>query len=110
MAIKKAITLQSDIVVADAYHKVVATNTIRNGQDNRILIEVAIYKDEAAKCADKSPVMTFCLPQISGDDMQKFFSTDVLNAQGVNQIKQCYEYLKTQNIQGIDYTKDTMDV
>jgi len=110
MAIQKEITLQSDIVVPNAYHKVVATSMVRNGNDNRVYVQVSVFKDEAAKCAGKTPIMEFSLPEVSAENIQKFFSIDVLNAQGCNMIKQCYEYMKTQKVSDIDYTSSSLTV
>jgi len=109
MAIKKAVVLPSGVELPEAYHKVIAINNIRNGTDNRVLYEVAVYKDSTARTANRGSVLQFTIP-VTGDDTARFFGIDVLSVAGVNQVKQCYEHLKTQTARDIDYRVDTLDV
>lgn len=113
MAIQKAITLNSGIVLASAYHKVIKVNISKEINKSEVAFFLQIFKDFGARNDEKGPVMLLehrVGNHYPNNDFDAFFDISVLNAVDVNAIKQCYEWLKTQDVGGINYTENVTDV
>lgn len=106
MALQKSITLNSGILLSTAYHKICTVNITRNSNENIVKFQVDIYANEEARTSNKKPVKS--LYTVCSD--QAFIGLDVLNAEGTNVFTQCYEFLKTQTIEDINYTLETVDL
>lgn len=119
MAIQKSFTHESGVVLASAYHRVLSAHVmhvtdIEGNPEDVVNVEVGIYKDAEARDNEKSVVSNFHFgvrDVYPNSDFTTFFAVSVLNAENVNILKQCYEYMKTQSdLNGIDYTTGVTDV
>jgi len=59
-----------------------------------MMIHVTIYKDAAAKAADKSPVGSASY-RVAGSDYTTYYANSVLDTVDQNHVERSYEYLKT---------------
>ncbi|MCK5613969.1 hypothetical protein KAR91_69545 [Candidatus Pacearchaeota archaeon] len=113
MAFKKALTLQGDVEVINAYHRIVHFDADAIG---RVLkVEIAVYKDEATRQADEGNYLhghsVFVTipndPSVPSTDFNDFFVTP-RPAQSIQAsiYAAMYAYIKSKEI----YYSDAVDV
>lgn len=100
MAITKDLTLSSGVNLPNAYIRI-SMMTMKVGISAEIKAE--IYKDQASRIDNKTPVAT--LSHLCIDNFQTFFNFTVVNQEGVNGISQGYMFLKT-----LPFYQDATDV
>lgn len=119
MAIQKAYTHESGVVLASAYHRILTAGIVHGlnvvGEpEDYVDVRVGIYKDSQARGDGNAPIaeLNFGVKNVyPTTDFDTYFDVSILNQENVNVVKQCYEYLKTQsNLYGIDYTTGVTDV
>ena len=77
---------------SSAYHKI--TGLSQDRSSNRMTIHVSIYKDSAAKAADKAPVGSVAY-RVAGSDFDTYYANSVLDTENQNHVERSYVYLKT---------------
>ncbi len=98
MSLKKSITTRDGIEHPDAYIKLVRSkfDHVRKTAS----MSLKCWHDQAAKEANKSAIsgVPVRLNQSIREDSvyDEFFALETLEAEGANERKQCYAYLKTQ--------------
>lgn len=91
MGLQKDITLDNGINIPEAYMKISSMNIIYK---STITISVNIYKDFAARQADKPCVVVF-QHTCRDADYYTYFAENVLLAANVSDLSQAYLWLKT---------------
>jgi hypothetical protein len=92
MALVKSVVLETGIELPAAYYRV--TKTEISSEFNQVYFFVWVYKDEQARTDGKSLIQEIAYAIYSGQ-FERYFGTAVLNEEGNNPMKSCYEYLKT---------------
>lgn len=100
MALINGITLDSGITLPNAYIKIEIINMMNTRWCD---ISVNIYKDQAARDDELSPVASLVHRCI--DDYYEYFNLNKLNELDVNVVSQSYEWLKT-----LDYYVGSQDI
>ncbi len=97
MSLKKSITTAEGTVHPNAYLKLVKTKFDYDRQ--RVALYLQCWHDQAAKEAGKAELMG--VPERLNQSVrgaaeyEQYFALAVLEVEGVNERKQCYEYIKT---------------
>jgi hypothetical protein len=104
MALQKSVTSQQG-VSAD-YHRIQLVSLYLD--DSRVLIELSLYKDAAARAGGSRPLETKEY-SVSGSDFTTYFAPEVLDVVNQNPQERAYEWLKTQTTP-VDFTTGTTDV
>ena len=98
MSLKKSITTRDGIEHPNAYFKLVRDRF--DYVNKRVSMSLSCWHDQAAKEAGKATLSkvpekrTFSITDAAVYD--QYFALAVLEVEGVNERKKCYEYLKTQ--------------
>jgi len=97
MSLQLSYEAATGVTHASAYHKITSLNHNRTG--DRMMIQVTIFADAAAKAASKAPVGNASY-RVAGTDYDTYFANSVLDTVDQNHVERSYEYLKTLD----DYT------
>jgi hypothetical protein len=92
MALQLSYDAPTGVTHASAYHKI--TGLSQDRQSDRMMLHVLIYKDAAAKAADKSPVGSASY-RVADADYATYYANAVLDTVDQNHIERSYVYLKT---------------
>lgn len=90
MGLQKEIKLDTGIYLPEAYIIIISCNYICRYHTS---VKVEVFKDHKSY-QDRMKCIT-TLTHVCTDKFKEFFSTDILNQEGVNIISQSYEWLKT---------------
>jgi len=92
MSLQLSYEAPTGVTHASAYHKI--TSLSHNRTNDRMMIHVTIYKDAAAKAADKAPVGGASF-RVSDADFDTYYANAVLDTVSQNHVERSYVYLKT---------------
>lgn len=94
MAIQKNLTLDSGVNLTASYIKIDRCVFNLSDDEQIVSIIVCVYKDSAARTANKTCVAKYS-HNCSGDDFDTYFSTTALNVENNNFMKSAYQWLMT---------------
>jgi hypothetical protein len=105
MGLQKNITLDNTINLPEAYIKISSLSIFPN---NSVTITVNIYKDFAARQAEKPSVVEF-RHSCTGADYYTYFAENILLGDGVSIMSQSYMWLKALPFYSTAVNIDTID-
>jgi len=107
MALQKTVT--SGQGVSADYHRISDIKFYLSDDSNpRVFIELALYKDAAARSGGSSPLEN-TQNIVEGADYTSYFAPAVLDVVNQNPLERAYVYLKTLT-NPVDFTTGTTDV